>query len=185
VFDLPSGSMLAAACVCHGSRLARQVESALRMPQAQQVRPSQVLAVAVSVMGFDYSHGRRPPSDPQCIPVASLRRVTACVSPCYAQNVTLLQVCAAVRSPASASTAASHWSAIASCAPIYSTPPGPLCRATPHSRPSLPPSVGHHHDQAETIALAGLVNPLHASRLVPRSLRYRPTRYDGSREGRL
>lgn len=100
VFDLPSGSMLAAACVCHGSQLAP--ENRLRMLQALQVRPSQVLAVAVSVMGFDYSHGRRPPSDPQCIPVASLRRVTACVSPCYAQNVTLLQVCAAVRSPASA-----------------------------------------------------------------------------------
>lgn len=45
----------------------------LRMLQALQVRPSQVLAVAVSVMGFDYSHGRRPPSDPQCIPVASLK----------------------------------------------------------------------------------------------------------------
>jgi len=40
----------------------------LRMLQALQVRSSQVLAVAVSVMGFDYSHGRRPPSDPQCIP---------------------------------------------------------------------------------------------------------------------
>ena len=76
----------------------------LRMLQALQVRSSQELAIAVSVMGFDYSHGRRPPSDPQCIPVASLRRVTACVSPCYAQNVTLLQVCAAVRSPASAAT---------------------------------------------------------------------------------
>lgn len=32
-----------------------------------------VLAVAVPVMGFDYSHGRRPPSDPQCIPVASFK----------------------------------------------------------------------------------------------------------------
>lgn len=66
--------MLAAACVCHGPRvhdwLARST-LLLRMLQALQVRPSQVLAVAVSVMGFDYSHGRRPPSDPHCIPVAS------------------------------------------------------------------------------------------------------------------
>jgi hypothetical protein len=34
---------------------------------------AQVLAVTVTVMGFDYSHGRAPPSDPQCIPVVSFK----------------------------------------------------------------------------------------------------------------
>lgn len=64
-------------------------------------------------------------------------------------------------------------------ASIYSTPPLPLQRGWPtahESDSSQPSSVCHPWDtimiQAETIALAGLVDFLHASRPIPRSLRY-------------
>lgn len=141
-------------------------------------------------------------------PSRRLGRVTACVLRCYAGNVTSSrtlkepQRCAAARpasslsehrAPSLASTPAQE-EAMPSCAVTRPQPAfirhhhcrcsvaGPHCIRTRLSQPSF---VCHHPwdavmIQAEPIALAGLVNSLHARRSVPWSLRYHSN--DGSCE---
>lgn len=124
---------------------------------------AQMLAVTVAVVGFDYSHGRAPPSDPQCIPVVSFKeshglRVAVL---CPERHLRSVQGAPALRRrdrlPASARSPHADWPALlflrrqrrrarrrGASASIYSTPPLPLQRgrptthtkATPHSRPS-------------------------------------------------
>lgn len=109
-------------CVCHGSRLA---ESPASVQAAGRVLAVAV-AVAAAVMEFDYSRGPRPPSDPQCIPVASfkeshgLRIALMCrampgTSPRSGLSRTFQGAPALRRRdrlPASASTAPPHWLAL-------------------------------------------------------------------------
>ncbi|KAF2628388.1 hypothetical protein BU25DRAFT_34692 [Macroventuria anomochaeta] len=150
-------------------------------------------------MGFNYSYGRRPPSDPQCIPVASfkeshgLRVAVLCPERHLVQDSPRSPSAAPPRPAPSLSEhcgfllagALTQEEAMPSCTSTRGPQPAFIrhnhCRwpaHTAHESDSSQPSFVCHHPwdtimiQAETIALAGLVNSLHASRPAPRSLRY-------------
>jgi hypothetical protein len=151
---------------------------------------SQVLAIAVAALGFDYPHGRRP-LDPHCISVASFReshglrlaglRPKQHLGSCAAATGAQPQRAPSLPSPAIGWLVCARGSVRhddrcrckqCECASA-SAMPGPLHTQTPHS--PQPPFVCHHYSwdtvmlQVQAgptgpIALAGLVNPLHASR---------------------
>lgn len=171
--------------------MARQAASrapCLHLQKLQALRvckPSQVLAIAVAALGL-IIHTAGDRLTRTASPSRRLGRVTACVSRGYAQNSTLR---AAPLRPAPSLSEHRYLqlAGLSAQEDLFDTTgcrcsvsvPGPLHTQTPHSRPSYATTIHGTPSCSKAqagptgpIALAGLVNSLHASssRPVPRGL---------------